>query len=351
MGKTIRDITVTGRNIQEVMGEIKRWTWDNKIKIVEENPYFVKGRIGLPGGLGLTAPKYFEISLRQGQGCVLVHTEGYIGVYGVSQSSFSPKAIAGGIPRRQGWKVIENLWYRLGGMSVVAQQQPPIPQPQQQAPVQYQQVQQQVPSQPVPQPLQYIPPPQPTQYMPPSPYGAPMYPRITAKPIIGGVLLIIGGILNIILGVWLGFILGWCIIIFVIFAIFAIIGSICAFMRKMWTLALVCSIISIFGMGGWLSIIGTILIALSKDEFDMGRGYGYQMQPPYPQPQYPSPPQQQYPPPQPVPQTPTQQPPPQPSTMPTAQKEKALQDIEDKLLNGEISEDEYKKLKKEIETG
>jgi hypothetical protein len=124
MGRTIEEVLVIGRNLQEVKAEVLLWIREWGINIVEERDDFVRGRMGIPGGLGLTAPKYFEVTYRPQENGVLVHTEGWIGVYGVSESSFSKNAFLGGIPRRKGWKTIEQLWNRLKAIS-----NPTIPPP------------------------------------------------------------------------------------------------------------------------------------------------------------------------------------------------------------------------------
>ena len=124
MGRTIEEVLVTGRNLQEVKAEVLLWIKEWGINIVEERDDFVRGRMGIPGGLGLTAPKYFEVTFRPQENGVLVHTEGWIGVYGMSESSFSKNAFLGGIPRRKGWKTIEQLWSRLKALS-----NPTIPPP------------------------------------------------------------------------------------------------------------------------------------------------------------------------------------------------------------------------------
>ncbi|MFQ6064576.1 MAG: hypothetical protein ACE5L6_03790 [Candidatus Bathyarchaeia archaeon] len=111
--RTIKEIFVPQSSIQELRNKVLRWLKDEKIKVVEEREDFIKGRLGTPGGLGLTGPKYFEISFKPTQNGVVVHTEGYVGIYGVSEQSLSPRAIMGAIPRRKGWKLIENLWNRL----------------------------------------------------------------------------------------------------------------------------------------------------------------------------------------------------------------------------------------------
>jgi hypothetical protein len=123
MSRTIDEVLVIGRTLQEVKAEVLRWIEEWGISKVEERDDFVRGRMGIPGGLGLTAPKYFEVTYKPQENSILVHTEGWIGVYGVSESSFSKTAFLGGIPRRKGWKTIEQLWNRLRAMSM------PIPPP------------------------------------------------------------------------------------------------------------------------------------------------------------------------------------------------------------------------------
>ena len=74
----------------------------------------VRGRLGIPSGLGLTAPKYFEVSFKLEETGVMVHTEGWVSLFDVSERSFSKSAlVAGGIPRKKGWKVMAQLWKRL----------------------------------------------------------------------------------------------------------------------------------------------------------------------------------------------------------------------------------------------
>jgi hypothetical protein len=117
MGRTIEDVLVTGRTIKEIGDEVSVWMAEEGITILEKRDDLFKGRMGIPGGLGLTAPKYFEITLKPSDKSIVVHTEGWIGVYGVSESSFSKNAFMGGIPRRKGWKTMEKLWSKLRAMS------------------------------------------------------------------------------------------------------------------------------------------------------------------------------------------------------------------------------------------
>jgi hypothetical protein len=116
--RTIQDVFVSGRQLQEVKEEIQNWIIDEGINVEVEREGFIRGRLGIPSGLGLTAPKYFEVSFKSDQNGVMVHTEGWISLYDVSEKSFSNKIlIYGNIPRRKGWKVIEHLWQKLRAMS------------------------------------------------------------------------------------------------------------------------------------------------------------------------------------------------------------------------------------------
>ncbi len=116
--RTIQDIMVSGRQPQEVKEEVQNWIKTEGISIEIQREGFIRGRLGIPSGLGLTAPKYFEVSFKSDQNGVLVHTEGWISLYDVSERSFSNKIlVSGNIPRRKGWRVIEHLWQRLRAIS------------------------------------------------------------------------------------------------------------------------------------------------------------------------------------------------------------------------------------------
>lgn len=66
------------------------------------------------GGIGLSLPKYFEVSFKPDQTGVLVHTEGWVSIFDLGERSFSKTWLAyAGIPRRKGWVVIEKLWHNL----------------------------------------------------------------------------------------------------------------------------------------------------------------------------------------------------------------------------------------------
>jgi hypothetical protein len=109
--RTIKDIFVSGRSLQEVNGQIRQWIKAEGITVEVQHEDFFRGRLGIPSGLGLTAPKYFEISCTVEPNGVKVHTEGWISVYDVKEQSFSSNPwVMGSIPRRKGQKVIEHLW-------------------------------------------------------------------------------------------------------------------------------------------------------------------------------------------------------------------------------------------------
>lgn len=127
------------------------------------------------------------------------------------------------------------------------------------------------------------PMPPPMYGMPPTGYAMPV--PHTATPIAGGVLLIVAGILGAIGGVvtmmfssalfffpGLETLLLVCGLLQIIFGAFALIGGVMGIQRKMWGLALVGGILGIFAIGPYalasiLSLIGLILIAVSKQEF------------------------------------------------------------------------------------
>jgi hypothetical protein len=116
MKRTVRDISVVGRNDNEIREEIYRWMNSYKIKALEERKDFIKCRKGLPPPIGLSAPKYFEITLKEANDGILVHTEGFTSVYGM-ENDFAPDALSGAIPRRKGYELITNLWRSLESMS------------------------------------------------------------------------------------------------------------------------------------------------------------------------------------------------------------------------------------------
>ena len=100
----------------------------------------------------------------------------------------------------------------------------------------------------------------------------------TAKPVVGGVLIILGGIIDLFFGIPLATMgtafagipffptsmLLICGVIWIILGLIGIIGGIFAIKRKKFGLAIIGGVLTIYT---GLSLIGLILVAISKDEF------------------------------------------------------------------------------------
>ena len=115
MGKTKKDISVTGRTAEEVRAVVQNWFSENKIDTVQSTNNSIKGRWGI--GF-LTAAKYFQVTFTPMEGGVIAQTEGWISAYGISTLDFKQSAMsAGGIPRKEGWKAMERLWSLLESLS------------------------------------------------------------------------------------------------------------------------------------------------------------------------------------------------------------------------------------------
>jgi len=110
--------------------------------------------------------------------------------------------------------------------------------------------------------------------------NAPAAPKETVKPIIGGVLIILGAMVEL----YVGYVLAWtgeafsgitfgmsdfltvCGAIVLILGIVALLGGVLAIMRKVYGLALLGGILSLPG-GLIPGLVGLILVAMSHDEF------------------------------------------------------------------------------------
>ncbi len=115
--RAIKEIFVSGKTSEEVTKEVMQWVQDEKIVIELDHGDFILGRLGNPSGLGLTAPKYFEITIKSEPNGVLVHTEGWVSLFDLRELSFVQRGVfTGAVPRRQGWTVMEKLWNRLSEM-------------------------------------------------------------------------------------------------------------------------------------------------------------------------------------------------------------------------------------------
>jgi hypothetical protein len=117
--RTIADVFVNGHTLDEVSAKIQEWVALEGIIVEAQHEDYLRGRLGVPSGLGLTAPKYFEILCSSKNGGVNVHTEGWVSVFDLREESFSSKVwVAGSIPRRKGQKVIEHLWCMLNDLEI-----------------------------------------------------------------------------------------------------------------------------------------------------------------------------------------------------------------------------------------
>ena len=101
----------------------------------------------------------------------------------------------------------------------------------------------------------------------------------TWKPTTAGILAIIAGVLELIIGLLFAtgvavfggiFGMGWLSVIFaplIIFGIIAIVGGVYALMRRVWGLALAGSICALIGPWFLLGILAIIFVSLGKREF------------------------------------------------------------------------------------
>jgi hypothetical protein len=100
----------------------------------------------------------------------------------------------------------------------------------------------------------------------------------TWKPTVGGILAIIAGALEVIMGLVISafgsigwfFGMGWMSAIgapLIVFGIIAIVGGIYALKRSIWGLALAGSICALVGPWGLLGLLAIIFVSLGKGEF------------------------------------------------------------------------------------
>lgn len=126
MGRTVRDLAVNGRTEADVWNGIAEWmkaqgAWVSAGPFT--GPHGTSVTIQMGAGISQAA-RYVEISWRAYQGGVSVHTEGYAKGLG-QEMDFNPSALGGGLPRREGWRAINDLWNRLMWLS--SQAAPPGP--------------------------------------------------------------------------------------------------------------------------------------------------------------------------------------------------------------------------------
>jgi len=91
-----------------------------EMHILENQENYIKARQGIKGNMGMTAPRFFVVTLNPSEYGVQVSLEGWMGVFDEGGLSFAPHAFMGGHPRRKGWKLLLNLRDRLQAMSLVS---------------------------------------------------------------------------------------------------------------------------------------------------------------------------------------------------------------------------------------
>jgi hypothetical protein len=114
MGRTKKDIMIKGRTAEEAQAAVEKWFHENNYAIIENAQGTVKARWRT--GVA-TAAKYFQVSFMQADGGITAHTEGWSSFLMAKEQEFSSSALMGGIPRREGWKMMEQLWSLLQGLA------------------------------------------------------------------------------------------------------------------------------------------------------------------------------------------------------------------------------------------
>jgi hypothetical protein len=129
--KTIKNFTITGHSQSQIKDIIHNWITEEKITLDEEKNDFIRGHIGW-GTLGTFkgVETFFEVYIfaRQEGDEFDVNTYGWVKQQGLRPRSWTrtphwiemelsenPKRL--GTERRNGWKVINNLWTKLETMT------------------------------------------------------------------------------------------------------------------------------------------------------------------------------------------------------------------------------------------
>jgi hypothetical protein len=133
MARTIRDIPVNNRSLAEVLNEIMSWINAQNLIVEENNGTHLRVRVPKSGAEKASSfvaevLKVIEITIQQAPNSIVIHTEGFVkSPLGGGEQEFSPNAIVGGLPKKVGWKAIEDLWRRLLLLSSGTTQQMPTP--------------------------------------------------------------------------------------------------------------------------------------------------------------------------------------------------------------------------------
>ena len=130
MARTIRSMTFPGRGVPEVFDVVQAWAADgrHKLEVVSDvRPQAIGMLVTLRVSRKAEAaewlvsaywnnPALIQIIITQEQPGAIVRAEGWVPSLG-TEMDFSPDAVSGVLPRKQGWQAIEGLWQRLSILS------------------------------------------------------------------------------------------------------------------------------------------------------------------------------------------------------------------------------------------
>jgi hypothetical protein len=114
MSRTIKDIPIQGRSIEDINVIIQEWIEKNNFKVIKNDGRSMRIRKGL---VFITVPKYFDISYEEISDKIVVHIEGYIKASYLYELDFRENFCFGYIPRNEGFQLMENLCLRLDAIS------------------------------------------------------------------------------------------------------------------------------------------------------------------------------------------------------------------------------------------
>lgn len=130
MARSIQDIPVYNRGINEVQNEIMAWASNGKATFEENRGTYFKVQLPVSlwqKGLIASVKRVIEITLLQDSNGMVVHIEGYMkDPFSLGkEEAFSDTAIMGALPKRQGHQAMMELVQRLGMLSAARYQPQP----------------------------------------------------------------------------------------------------------------------------------------------------------------------------------------------------------------------------------
>lgn len=131
MARTVRDIPVYGRNEADLVNNLVQWTRLRGASVVSGPVPDPRGtRLDFELGAGIFQLKRrVEVTVQPIQGGHNVHTEGYVKEMLSGELDLSPNAMNLALPRRDGWKEMNDLWNWIAQMSAGGMLAPSAPAP------------------------------------------------------------------------------------------------------------------------------------------------------------------------------------------------------------------------------